>query len=155
SAKTDPYLADHRFQGQQLMPAVIGLEAMAQVAMAVTGNAERPCFEDVRFDRPIAVPDGGTITFRSAALVREVGRVDVVLRTRETGFHVDHFRATCRFPRPVESPDFEERPTDCADNLGANGVADPALVRLNVETDLYEALLFQSGRFRCVKRYRL
>ena len=37
---TDPYLDDHRFQGNRLLPAVIGLEAMAQAAAAVLGSLE-------------------------------------------------------------------------------------------------------------------
>ena len=35
ATETDPYLDDHVFQGERLFPAVLGLEAMAQAAMAV------------------------------------------------------------------------------------------------------------------------
>ena len=41
SADTDPYLKEHCFQGDQIFPAVLGMEAMAQVASAL--EETRPC----------------------------------------------------------------------------------------------------------------
>src|SRR6185312_5813749 len=38
SADTDPHLADHVFHGEPLFAAVLGMEAMAQAAMAVLGK---------------------------------------------------------------------------------------------------------------------
>ena len=97
STQSDPYLLDHVFQGVPLLPAVMGLEAMAQVAGALCGANQPPVFEDVRFARPVHIPDGAPVTVRLAALTRSRGVVDVVLRSSETAFQVDHFRATCRF----------------------------------------------------------
>ena len=90
---SDPYLDDHVFRGERLFPAVMGLEAMAQAAMAVLRVSEPPVFEDVRFDRPIVVPAGRSTTIRLAALVSGPGRVDVVVRSETTAFQFDHFRA--------------------------------------------------------------
>src|SRR5690606_7627513 len=42
---TDPYLSDHLLDGNLLVPAVLGMEAMAQVAHAVTGRDETPVIE--------------------------------------------------------------------------------------------------------------
>ena len=53
ATETDPYLDDHVFQGERLFPAVLGLEAMAQAAMAVLRVSVPPVFEDLRFDRPV------------------------------------------------------------------------------------------------------
>lgn len=53
---TDPYLADHLLDGNLLLPAVIGMEAMCQVAAAVTGRDSVPVLEDIRFLRPVVVP---------------------------------------------------------------------------------------------------
>ncbi len=58
STRTDPYLSDHIFQGTPLLPAVMGLEAMAQVAAALCGANQPPVFEDVRFSRPVHIPEG-------------------------------------------------------------------------------------------------
>ena len=44
SLPTDPYLADHAVQKQPLLPAVLGLEAMAQAAMALAGSVDRAGF---------------------------------------------------------------------------------------------------------------
>lgn len=151
SLAADPYLDDHRFQGQPILPAVIGLEAMAQAVMAVTGTTRPPQFERVRFDRPITIPDGDSITIRSAALVDESGRVDVVLRTEETAFQVDHFRATCHVRAGEASSDIGDAGRDdLAEDLELAPAAGVDVVRT-----LYEATLFQRGRFRQLQRYRL
>ena len=42
---TDRYLADHRVDGDLLFPAVLGMEAMAQAAAAVTGRTGVPLIE--------------------------------------------------------------------------------------------------------------
>ena len=104
SLRADPYLADHVVQNQPLLPAVLGLEAMAQAAMALTGSAGAPVFERVEFPRPVAVPDKAALTIRLAALRRENGSVEVCLRSEETDFQVDHFRAVCRFSARMKPP---------------------------------------------------
>ena len=147
TTETDPYLDDHVFRGERLFPAVMGIEAMAQVAMAVARLSEPPVFEDVRFDRPVVAPRSQSTTIRIAALRRGPGRVDVVLRSSTTGFQLDHFRATCRFDAP---------------GLGSSG--DPPLygeprgngrpLPIDPDSDLYGQLLFQEGRFRRLDCYR-
>ncbi|HME00033.1 MAG TPA: SDR family NAD(P)-dependent oxidoreductase [Terriglobia bacterium] len=144
SPDTDPYLDDHIFQGQKLFPAVMGLEAMAEAATFLTGKPTSLVFEDVRFSRPIAVGDSTPLTLRTAALVREPGRVDVVLRSSETAFQVDHFKATCRFEGGgTPEPDFRPGPVE-------------SLPRVPIvpKRDLYGGLLFQAGRFRRLQCYR-
>jgi enediyne polyketide synthase len=145
SLRADPYLADHVLQKQPLLPAVLGLEAMAQAAMALAGSADTPVFENVEFLRPVAVSDTAALTIRLAALRRENGCVEVCLRSEETDFQVDHFRAVCRFaardettvPRLSLSPfESEHLPLDPQD-------------------DLYGRILFHRGRFCRLRGYRL
>jgi enediyne polyketide synthase len=138
---TDPYLDDHIFRGERLLPAVMGMEAMAQVFMALTETNEPPVFEQVKFERPVVVSDGATTTIRVAALVRTPGCVEVVLRSSETGFQADHFRAVCRVT------DVELEPATITISNGASVIADP-------EHDLYGRVLFHSGRFRRLREYR-
>ncbi|HEX5757554.1 MAG TPA: SDR family NAD(P)-dependent oxidoreductase, partial [Thermoanaerobaculia bacterium] len=145
SADTDPHLADHVFRGEPLFAAVLGMEAMAQAAMAVTGMEGIPAFEDVVFQRPVAVPPGRSTTIRIAALVRAPGVVEVALRDASTGFAADHFRAVCRFGAPIDTtprllPALQEEGKVLAIPL------DPS--------DLYGGVLFQRGRFRRVLGYR-
>ncbi len=146
SRDSDPYLADHTLAGDPLFPAVLGLEAMAEAAMAITGATTPPVFEAVEFARPIVVPRDGTETIRVAALVREPGVVDVALRASRTQFQVDHFRARCRFNAvPGETP---SRVALAGDSLVDGRLA------FEPEADLYGSVLFQDGRFRRVSGYR-
>ncbi|MGK5671606.1 type I polyketide synthase [Micromonospora sp. URMC 106] len=141
---TDPYLEDHRLDGDLIFPAVLGLEAMAQVATALARHPGVPVIEDVRFDRPVVVdPEAGT-TVRIAALVRSEQVIDVVLRSAATGFAADHFRARLRF-----APD-EACPVDTA----APAPAELPAVPLDPARDLYGDVLFQAGRFRRIRGYR-
>ena len=147
SAANDPYLEDHVYHGERLFPAVLGLEAMAQAAMAVSGIAAPPCFENVSLDRPIVVPREGELTIRIAALVRGPGLVEVVVRSAETGFAADHFKALCRF-RPDTLTELERVAKDAVPGFAA------APLPLEMGAEVYDELLFHTGRFRRVAGYR-
>jgi len=147
SAESDPYVQEHVFHGEALLPAVVGLEAMAQAAIALTGTQEPPSFEQVEFARPVVIARGEKTTIRVAALVREPGVVEVALRCEQTGFQTDHFRAVCRFVNRAAVL----RESKC--DLPGSGLANR--VALNPSSDLYDRLLFHSGRFRRVQNYRL
>ncbi|MCP2732006.1 SDR family NAD(P)-dependent oxidoreductase, partial [Symplocastrum sp. BBK-W-15] len=95
STDTDPYLNDHIYKGDRIFPGVMGLEAMAQVAMALLETSEIPVFEDIKFNHPVVVSETSPLKIRIAALVRETGKVEIVLRSEQTGFAIDHFRTTC------------------------------------------------------------
>lgn len=137
---SDTYLLDHVFHGEPLFPGVMGLEAMAQAAMAVTGATRLPAFEDVHFEQPLAIKTGTRVTLRAAALVRDDGSVEVVLRSSQTSFAMDHFKCICRF---------EDGPDKAAD-----AIALPASrIALDPERDLYGSLLFQNGLFRRLSGY--
>jgi enediyne polyketide synthase len=142
SADSDPYLPDHLLDGEMLFPAVLGMEAMTQAAAALTGAAGRPVLSGAEFLRPIVVPVDGSTTIRVAALHRG-GAVEVAIRSSDTGFQADHFRATVCW-----SPDA------LADD-GSDSVS-PGLppVRLDPDRDLYGDILFQGRRFQRVRRYR-
>ena len=143
SIGTDPYLEDHQIQETQILPGVMGLEAMAQAAAALTGADKVSCFEKVEFLRPIAIPKSGFLTVRLAVLAREDGGADVVLRSAETSFQTDHFRAVCRF-NPASEPE-KGAEWESSDSDGA--------IPLEPHTDLYGGLLFHGDRFRRLQRY--
>jgi enediyne polyketide synthase len=150
SLGADPYLRDHAYKDMPLLPAVMGLEAMAQVSMALTGATTPPNFEDVELSRPITIPASENRTIRLAALVRAPGKVEVVLRSDETGFQADHFRATCQFD-PVASGGSPV--ADAADETSA-ATSDADLLAINPRQDLYGRILFHRGRFQRVEGYR-
>jgi enediyne polyketide synthase len=140
STATDPYLDDHIFRGERLLPAVMGMEAMAEVFMALAETNEPPAFEQVRFERPVVLPDGASHTIRVAALVRAPGCVEIVLRSSDTGFQVDHFRAVCR----VGSAPLDQAPR----------TVEPRTIGLDPRQDLYGRVLFHGGRFQRLREYR-
>lgn len=146
SADADPYLSDHLLEGDLLFPAVLGMEAMTQVAAALTGKPGSPLLEDVEFLRPIVVRPGTATTVRLAAQVRDADTVDVVIRSAETGFSADHFRATLRIPRPAIP----------GDDTVSEEIATPVLPAVPVDpgAELYGEVLFQGKRFQRLVAYR-
>ncbi|WP_283133055.1 type I polyketide synthase [Rhizohabitans arisaemae] len=139
---TDLYLADHLLDGNLLFPAVFGMEAMAQTAAALTGRDATPVIEQAEFVRPIIVSPDGSSTIRIAATVVDDDTVAVSIRSAETGFDVEHFRARLVYglgPAPAGPPD-QTAP-------GLPGVPlDPA-------TAMYGDVLFQGPRFHRLRRY--
>ena len=87
------------------------------------------------------VPPDGSTTVRIVALSRG-DRVDVAIRSSDTSFQADHFRATLRYPG--------NRPFDAGRALAFDG----PLVPLDPGTDLYGGLFFQGKRFQRVLGYR-
>jgi enediyne polyketide synthase len=146
SLDTDLYLGDHVYQGSPLFPAVMGLEAMAQAARALARSTDSPAFEDVVFTRPIVVPREGRLTVRLVALRRGPKCVEVALRSQETNFQADHFRATCVFDA--------ERADDFTKSIVDLEAIHRAALPLNPATDLYGGILFQHGRLQRVRNYR-
>jgi enediyne polyketide synthase len=140
SLTSDPYLNDHVYEGQRLFPAVMGLEAMAQVASTVIGVEDIPVFEEVEFSRPVVVDETKSETLQIATLVQDEGIVEVALRCAQTGFKVDHFRARCRFG-----------------NYPADSIQIPDITDKNIniepERELYGNLFFQEGRFKRICGY--
>ncbi|MFD6949681.1 erythronolide synthase [Nocardiopsis sp. TSRI0078] len=144
SSTDDPYLDDHLLDGDMLFPAVVGMEAMAQVAAAVSGHDGPPVLERGRFLRPVAVRPGETTTIRVAALVRDGETVEVVVRSEETGYDADHFRAVLSWRGT--GPE-EERP--------AVADATTSLPRVPIDPgELYGSVLFQGKRFQRLLAYR-
>jgi enediyne polyketide synthase len=139
---SDPYLADHALDGDLLFPAVLGMEAMTQVATVLAAGPAPPMLENVEFLRPVIVAPGGSTTIRLAALARDPATVDVVLRSSDTDFSADHFRARLRFPRPDLPP--QEAP----------GGPELPPVPVNPSDELYGSVLFQGKRFQRLLAYR-
>jgi enediyne polyketide synthase len=141
NAESDPYLAEHAFQGEQLLPAVMGMEAMAQAAMALEQCNSMPMLRDLRFEHPIVIPTNKSITLRIAALRRAPGSIALAIRCSSTGFQVDHFTGTCIFAENPPAPE----------SAVANHPA--GLLSLNSARDLYGHILFHRGRFCRVEGY--
>jgi enediyne polyketide synthase len=143
STDSDPYLKDHCFEGDQIFPAVLGMEAMAQVASALEETKESPQFHSLRFNRPVVVPKGKSIVLRVAAVRRRPGVIAVAVRSSITSFNVDHFTGECVFSAGSEG----QRESATAE------VTQRQILPLVPEGDLYGRILFHQGRFRRITAY--
>jgi len=133
STRNDPYLDDHAFGGEPLFPAVVGMEAMAQIARTVTG-ALPSRIENLELLHPVTQS-----TVRIASVI-ENDVVKLALRSSSTQFKLDHFRTRVSVAPRRERPRIE---------IPAGSV------ELEPKRDLYGPLLFHTGRFQRVRRYRL
>ncbi|WP_158895169.1 type I polyketide synthase [Amycolatopsis anabasis] len=130
STRDDPWLEEHRLDGLAVLPAVAGLEAMAQAASLLAGRALRVA-ENVTFDRPVVVPDAGERTIRVCAL-RSGPLIETVLRSAESEFRTDHFRAEF----PLHPSEFNAE----VNTVDRTSALDPG--------ELYGPVFFHTGRFR-------
>jgi enediyne polyketide synthase len=150
SLNSDPYFADHALQGIGILPAVIGLEALAQAVCAMHGAQQHYSFEQVEFSRPITLPSASSRTLRLLALAHTNNTTTVALRSSETHFAIDHLRAVFRTGSAAET-----------DSRGAapswRMTQDPAanLTLFDPDAHLYGISLFQAGRFRRLKGYEV
>lgn len=150
SPQSDPYLDDHVLNGERLFPAVLAMEAMTQVAVAMTLNeagSVRPRFRDVKFGKAIVVPPGTAeegITLRVIALADPAGDISLAIRSSTTDFQVNHVEARCIL----------QKGADAAENSSESETL-PASETLPVDLDhsLYRNALFQKGRFKRVQGY--
>jgi enediyne polyketide synthase len=143
STDSDPYVTEHAFQGDQLLPAVMGMEAMAQVAKALEQSELLPSFKNLRFEHPIVIPRNKPVTIRIVTLRRQPGIISVAIRCSSTGFKVDHFTGECIFEKKAS-----------ADEPFASQTDHPTLA-LDPKHDLYGCILFHRGRFARIEAYEL
>ncbi|WP_433272528.1 type I polyketide synthase [Actinosynnema sp. CS-041913] len=137
SLGTDPYLDEHLVDGVPVLPAVAGLEAMAQVAQAAApgDRDDRWCFSDVRLHAPVIVDEHQPRVVRVAALA-DGPVVDLVVRDNADDFTMNRFTATVR---PVPDPP-DARPA----------ISPPAASPVH---PFYGPLFFHTGRFRRLIKY--
>jgi enediyne polyketide synthase len=144
SLATDPYLTQYQIDGVSLLPPMLAVEAMAQVASALTGGPLRTA-SDVRMTAPIVAPDPAAATVLRITAQRDDDQVSVVIRSDSTGYAVDHFQATF----------------DCqAGDRQSAGVALPAVTSQPAAAvvpaaELYGTVCFQSGQFQVLSSVKL
>jgi enediyne polyketide synthase len=144
SVETDPYLDDHRLDGDRLFPAVMGLEAMAQAVSALVDFERTPAFEDINFNQPIIIPETDPATLRIVVQVNTDGTLDAVLRCSTTDYQVDHF--TCKLRFDFDTTDGRPASFPVVKEISAHSPA---------ADELYDNLLFHRGRFKRVCGYHL
>ena len=98
----DPYLKDHLFNGSYLMPAVFGLEAMAQAVAHATGERDfsRVRIKNIKLEQPITVdPKTGTEIIIQAEVEEQkqdstTRVIHAAVAKSSSGIKADYFSAT-------------------------------------------------------------
>ncbi|MEQ1882761.1 MAG: SDR family NAD(P)-dependent oxidoreductase, partial [Burkholderiales bacterium] len=134
----DNYIDDHIIDGQRVLPGVIALEALAQVASCLC-PLRIAAVSDVSFERAIQIGEAESVTIRIAA-VKTGNKVEAALFVADDSFRAPAVRADFRFEATCK-PGF--------------GHSSPALLT-GQEFDasaLYGTLIFSSGRFKRIERF--
>ncbi|HUZ51589.1 MAG TPA: beta-ketoacyl synthase N-terminal-like domain-containing protein [Streptosporangiaceae bacterium] len=156
SLLADPYLGDYQVDGVPVLPPAMTLEAMAQAASALAGAPVRSA-TDVSMSAPIVLPAGtpGSQTVIRLCAVRDGDSVTVAIRSGNSGFTVDHGRATFGGAQPEHA---DPRPPAGARSPASTWPAGrPRGQRAGTipGTELYGPVYFQAGRFRRLATVRL
>ncbi|MDR2986021.1 MAG: SDR family NAD(P)-dependent oxidoreductase, partial [Nocardiopsaceae bacterium] len=143
SLLADPYLLDYQADGVPILPPIMALEAMAQVAAALAGTPVRLA-NQVAMRAPVVLAAGmpGSQTVIRIYAIKEGDVITIRVRSDNSGFAVDHCRAT--FSLASHVPD--DRPWP--------GFGQPAGTTVPAE-DFYNNVLFQTGRFRLLREVSL
>lgn len=140
SEHRDLYLKDHQVSGDFVFPAVMGLEAMQQIASVLIPKGQAFSFHRGRFSYPVVIPKGKTVKVRVIATRLSGETLKVVLRCADTDYCQDHFEAFLYL---------DDEKTKGKQYLTEDGYSP----NLNVATDLYDRLLFHEGIFRVIQEY--
>jgi enediyne polyketide synthase len=109
----DAYLGDHAIDGVAVLPGVMGLEAMAQVASALMPLGDHISATGVAFARAIQVAADAQVRVRIAGLRTDPSDVVVALFAEDDDFAVPCMQATFHAEMidqaPIEPPRFCER----------------------------------------------
>jgi enediyne polyketide synthase len=137
SLLADPYLLDYQADGVPVLPPTMALEAMAQAASVLAGGALVRQASKVTMRAPIVLPAGlpASQTVIRIYALRDGDAVTISVRSDNSGFAVDHCRAT-----------FSLAGTACDDPpplLGGDGGGTELAA-----AELYGNVLFQAGRFK-------
>lgn len=135
----DPYLDDHIVNGHAVLPAVMGLEAMAQVASALAPIGPRIVISNIEFCRAVQIPRDGEIRIRIAALRNETDNIELILFAAD-----DDFGAPCMQAR-FSTGTATSMPAADRATAGETFAADP----------LYGPLFFHGSRFRRLKHFEV
>jgi enediyne polyketide synthase len=142
----DIYLLDHNYNGSLLFPAVMGMEAMSQVALKCArvylDEPAAPVLENLRFVRPIVVPtQGRSVRIYAQAQEHDADgslRVRVEIRSSLTGFDVESFSAECVWRNAPRT------------TLHMSPTVWPEPLPVDPRRQLYGALFFQGPLFQRV-----
>ncbi|WP_344760524.1 SDR family NAD(P)-dependent oxidoreductase [Actinokineospora globicatena] len=127
TSRDDPYLAEHTIDGVAVLPAVLGLEAVAQAVHATTGDRTRWAFHDMELPAPIT---GDTTRKVRIAALADGDQVRARITDDSDRFDLARLSVTVR---PASTPPAAEPP----------GSPPPR----SAQHPYYGPLFFHTGRF--------
>ena len=156
SLLADPYLGDYQIDGVPLLPPAMTLEAMAQAASVLAGGPVRSA-TDVSMSAPIVLPAGtpGSQTVIRLCALRDGDSVTVAIRSDNSGFAVDHGRATFGGEQPARAGSRPPAAARSAASTWPAGSPRDQPAGTVHGTELYGPVFFQAGRFRRLATVRL
>ncbi len=156
SLLADPYLGDYQVDGVPVLPPAMVLEAMAQAASALTGMPVRSATA-VSISAPIVLPAGtpGSQTEIRLCALRDGDAVTVAIRSGNSGFTVDHGRATFGGAQPEQAGSRPPGTTRSPGGTRPAGSPRDQPAGTVPGTELYGPVYFQAGRFRRLATVRL
>lgn len=135
----DRYLDDHTIDGVAIMPGVMLIEAMAQIAAVLSPGARLAAAHDVHFYQAVSVPADEPLTVRVSALRHCNGRIEAMLTSAADDFSKPLARAT--FTSDLEPTESWEVSGRLSDRIEA--------------APIYRDLLFQGPSFQRISHWEL
>ena len=156
SLLADPYLGDYQVDGVPVLPPAMVLEAMAQAASVLAGTPVRSATA-VSMSAPIVLPAGtpGSQTVIRLCALRDGDSVTVAIRSGNSGFAVDHGRATFGGAQPEQAGPRPPAAMRLPASMRAAGSPRDQPAGIVHGTELYGPVYFQAGRFRRLATVRL
>jgi len=143
----DLYLFDHELDGTLLFPAVLSVEALTQVAMALSETEQLPEVSNLQIKLPIIVDKYKGVKIRISALTICGNDVKVEIRTDSDSYANICVSAVCHFN---DQCFIEKYPKACKNRLNYKQ-AKPVLK----VSEFYKFLMFQAGRFQKIQEFTL
>jgi enediyne polyketide synthase len=148
----DPYLQDHALEGEHVFPAVIGLEAAAQMSAALCPGESISVFRDIQYRHPIVVSETAGLFSEDRFSLRIMGqRVscdEIAFGFKQIGVRqlpgIPDFMGRCRFRSSGEQA--AESDLRSLPNRLLSGSKIPV-------GHWYGQLFFHQGRFRRIHAY--
>ncbi|MFY7936073.1 MAG: SDR family NAD(P)-dependent oxidoreductase [Flavobacterium sp.] len=142
SSVYDWYLNDHQVDRKLVLPAVVGLEAMAQLVTTLyTQPIQNINFKEVEFLHPIIIPHEGDTSIRIIVQRESQHTFSAVIRAKESSFQHDYFKAKIEVNTTL-----------------ASGGAYPKFLKetqLKTKGDFYDNIVFHEGVFQKITDYYL
>lgn len=139
--KNDPYLLHHQLDGQYIMPMVMLMEGMVQVAQVLHSSSENISIQQLQIERAIFVPREGSRAIRFVAVRIAEQAINVAVYSDETDFEKPCVETIISYTCGIDDLTAEEH------------LPDSGSLDMDVASCFYDELLFHTGPFRRIRQF--